>query len=407
MSPIIYNSMNEFVIVFWSVSEWDKMGRRPMIRALAKNLKGIANILYVDTPFSPVTTFLSNRERYNRINKKSSLDKISRNLYIFRPKGLLNTFIINKLGIQNIYWKKMGERIKKVLLELEWSDCKKLSWINYPYQISQLGVLDESLMIYECYDEYRSFSQDKKKNQWMSDLEDKLLKKVDIVFTTSGPLYESRKKLHSNVFLTPNGVEFNLFNKVKSNVEVLNDMAHIPYPIIGYIGRVRNWLDFELLKYISEKQPNWSIVFIGPCSTDEREVREFISNTKSNIFFIGEKKHKYIPRYLNIIDVCILPFKTNDLCNAVNPLKLWEYLAVGKPVVSSKLNSLEIFSNVIFLEDTKEDFVNRIDNILNNINNGYIRKRLDSGVELAKKHSWKTITKEIADILTAESHKIQ
>ena len=407
MSPIIYNSMNEFVIVFWSVSEWDKMGRRPMIRALAKNLKGIANILYVDTPFSPVTTFLSNRERYNRINKKSSLDKISRNLYIFRPKGLLNSFMINKLGIQNIYWKKMGERIKKVLLELEWSDCKKLSWINYPYQISQLGVLDESLMIYECYDEYRSFSQDKKKNQWMSDLEDKLLKKVDIVFTTSGPLYESRKKLHSNVFLTPNGVEFNLFNKVKSNVEVLNDMAHIPYPIIGYIGRVRNWLDFELLKYISEKQPNWSIVFIGPCSTDEREVREFISNTKSNIFFIGEKKHKYIPRYLNIIDVCILPFKTNDLCNAVNPLKLWEYLAVGKPVVSSKLNSLEAFSNVIFLEDTKEDFVNRIDNILNNINNGYIRKRLDSGVELAKKHSWKTITKEIADILTAESHKIQ
>ena len=114
-----------------------------------------------------------------------------------------------------------------------------------------------------------------------------------------------------------------------------------------------------------------------------------------------------MPRYLNIIDVCILPFKTNDLCNAVNPLKLWEYLAVGKPVVSSKLNSLEAFSNVIFLEDTKEDFVNRIDNILNNINNGYIRKRLDSGVELAKKHSWKTITKEIADILTAESHKIQ
>ena len=235
---------------------------------------------------------------------------------------------------------------------------------------------------------------------------DKLLKKVDIVFTTSGPLYESRKKLHSNVFLTPNGVEFNLFNKVKSNVEVLNDMAYIPYPIIGYIGRVRNWLDFELLKYLSGKQPNWSIVFIGPCSTDEGEVREFISKTKSNIFFIDEKKHKYIPRYLNIVDVCILPFKANNLCNSINPLKLGEYLAVGKPVVSSKLNSLEAFSNVIFLEDTKEDFVNRIDNILNNINNGYIRKRLDSGVELAKKHSWKTITKEIADILTAESHKI-
>ena len=330
--------MNEFVIVFWSISEWDRMGRRPMIRALAKNLEGIANILYVDTPFSPIVSFLSNRERYNRINNKSSLEKISRNLYIFRPKGLLNSFMINKLGIQNIYWKKMGERIKKVLLELEWSDCKRLSWINYPYQISQLGVLDESLMIYECYDEYRSFSQDKKKNKWMSNLEDKLLKKVDIVFTTSGPLYESRKKLHSNVFLTPNGVEFNLFNKVKSNVEVLNDMAYIPYPIIGYIGRVRNWLDFELLKYLSGKQPNWSIVFIGPCSTDEGEVREFISKTKSNIFFIDEKKHKYIPRYLNIVDVCILPFKTNDLCNAVNPLKLWEYLAVGKPVVSSKLN---------------------------------------------------------------------
>jgi len=399
--------MNEFVIVFWSISEWDKMGRRPMIRALAKNLEGIANILYIDTPFSPVATFLSNRERYNRIKNKPSLDKISRNLYIFRPKGLLNTFIINMLGIQNIYWKKIGEKIKKILLALEWNYNKKLSWINYPYQISQLGILDESLMIYECYDEYRSFSQDKSRNEWMSDLEDKLLKKVDIVFTTSGPLYDSRKERHSNVFLTPNGVEFNLFNKVKTNVEILNDMSHITHPIIGYIGRVRNWLDFELLKYISEKQPDWSIVFIGPCSTDEREVREFISKTKSNIFFIGEKKHKYIPRYLNIIDVCILPFKTNDLCNSINPLKLWEYLAVGKPVVSSKLNSLEIFSDVIFLEDTKENFVDCIENILQNLNSGYVKKRLDSGVELAKEHSWKTITKEIADILTAESHKIQ
>ena len=86
---------------------------------------------------------------------------------------------------------------------------------------------------------------------------------------------------------------------------------------------------------------------------------------------------------------------------------MWEYLAVGKPVVSSKLNSLEIFSDVIFLEDTKENFVDCIENILQNLNSGYVKKRLDSGVELAKEHSWKTITKEIADILTAESHKIQ
>jgi len=389
--------MNEFVIVFWSISEWDKMGRRPMIRALAKNLEGIANILYIDTPFSPVTTFLSNRERYNRINKKSSLEKISQNLYRFTPNGLLNEYAIKKLRIQKIYYKALEREINRIIQTLGWNGSQKISWVNYPSQINQVGVVNESLVVYECYDEYRSFSQDKKKNQRMSDLEDKLLKKVDIVFTTSHPLYNSRKELHPNVFLTPNGVNFTLFNKTSDSGKIIEDIDCITHPIIGFIGNITPFINLDIFRLLAEKHPDWSLVLIGPYDKRSNEVKKFMYKIKSrdNIFYLGSKPFEELHLYLNSFDVAINPFKINNFTNAINPLKIWEYMACGKPTVSTAIKPVKKYKDIIYVVDNKLEFTSMVENVLKDED----PKRIKKGIELASCHSWENITSKIVEII--------
>jgi glycosyltransferase involved in cell wall biosynthesis len=129
-------------------------------------------------------------------------------------------------------------------------------------------------------------------------------------------------------------------------------MIGIRRPILGYIGTVGEWVDFDILRDLARARPDWSIVIIGP-STSKR----FSSIMKScyNIHWLGEKEYQVLPTYLRGFDVCLIPFKVNEFTQRIYPTKLHQYLAGGKPVVSSPLPDLEPFSSwVEFYSDAKE-----------------------------------------------------
>ncbi len=144
-----------------------------------------------------------------------------------------------------------------------------------------------------------------------------------------------------NVHLVRNGTDFELFNQLTPN-GILKD---INGPIIGYYGAIAEWFDTELIVHCAMEHPDWNFVLIGStvgCDTSSLEKLK-------NVHLLGEKPYKELPLYLYHFDVCTIPFKINPLTLATNPVKFYEYLSSGKPVVTVRLPELEPYADLCYL----------------------------------------------------------
>ena len=235
---------------------------------------------------------------------------------------------------------------------------RKLSFKDFilgmarPFLSPVIKKLHPLLSYYDCPDEYREFPGFRADQRLLKKSEEDLLKSVDLVFCSSQWLREDKSHFNKNCFLIPNGVDLELFRNRDSDLENPPDMIGIEKPILGYIGTVGEWLDFDTLKDLARARPDWSIVIVGP-STSKRFYS--IMKSPSNIHWLGEKEYHELPKYLRDFDVCLIPFKVNEFTKRIYPTKLHQYLAVGKPVVSSPLPDLESFSSSVeFYTDAKE-----------------------------------------------------
>ncbi|MCX8042400.1 MAG: polysaccharide pyruvyl transferase family protein, partial [Thermodesulfobacteriaceae bacterium] len=159
------------------------------------------------------------------------------------------------------------------------------------------------------------------------------LKEVDLVCCVSNKLYEEEKKRFSErqLIYLPNACEYQHFNVTKNLDKVPEKMKTLlsEEPIIGYYGSLAEWIDYELLNYIAEQRPNWKIVLIGV------DYDGSIKNLKSlpNIHYLGPVKYEELPNYAVWFDVALIPFKRGEIAKATSPIKLFEYLALGKVVL--------------------------------------------------------------------------
>jgi glycosyltransferase involved in cell wall biosynthesis len=223
-------------------------------------------------------------------------------------------------------------------------------------------------------------------------MEERLLKKADIVFATSQYLYKEKINYNKNTFYMPHGVDVELFRKALStDTPVAEVLKNLRKPIIGFFGLVcSEWLDFELLKFMSEAHPEWSIVLIGKVADDVPNVDNW-----KNIIFLGPRNYTDLPSFCKAFDVAIIPFKITELVKNVNPLKLKEYLAAGNPVVSTRLPELEKYSGIISITNDYGDFVKFIEEI---IKNDDYQSRIKRS-ELVKDDSWEGKFNQISEII--------
>ncbi|OHB70910.1 MAG: hypothetical protein A2W17_03975 [Planctomycetes bacterium RBG_16_41_13] len=288
----------------------------------------------------------------------------------------------------SIGWKIVSRQIQKTIQKIGNKTNKVISWIYRPEQLHCVGLAKEDFTVYECYDEYSLSHIDGTFRPEVEDEENKLLEKADLVFTASHALFESRKKKHSNVHYAPNGVDFKLFNQAAlDNLPVANDLKKIPLPRIGFIGNLCGRIDFNLLEKIALHNKKWSVVLMGPV---EREVEKDLNSLQQqgNVHYLGYKPREILPQYLKGFDVCILPFKRHGWNEHSNPLKLWEYLSAGKPVVSTPIKEIETLQEVIWLAKDHEEFISALSKALHEVK----ERQTASGIEIARKHSWDDLT---------------
>ena len=219
----------------------------------------------------------------------------------------------------------------------------------------------------------------------------------DQVFVHSPGLMEKKGDINPQTDIVPNGVEYERF--AADQPEPLG-LAHIPSPRIGYIGVLKKTLDWPLLQFLSEERPEWSIVLMGPrtsLSQIDEPIREL--SRRRNVHILPGVPSSEVAPYPQHLDVCLLPYLADDYSRYVYPLKLHEYLAGGRPVVGTRIRSLEGFGDVIALASTPQEWLEAVEQALERQEQSLARVATRRAV--AQAHDWDLLVDRIAASIAA------
>ena len=249
---------------------------------------------------------------------------------------------------------------QKALLDDLFSKCRirdYLLWYYTPMALSFTRHLSPLGVIYDCMDELSAF---KGAPPALRQHELDLLKRADVVFTGGQSLYEAKQDQHPNIHAFPSSIDASHFAQARSLSEDPADQANIPGPRLGFFGVIDERFDIDLIKDVALARPEWQLVLIGPVvKIDQADLPRL-----PNIHYLGSKNYKELPAYLAGWDVALLPFARNESTRFISPTKTPEYLAAGKPVVSTSIRDVvrpygEL--NLVRIADTAEDFVTAVE----------------------------------------------
>ena len=201
-------------------------------------------------------------------------------------------------------------------------------WYETPMFAPHTEGLDPIASVYDCMDELAAFAQ---APEDVSDREAELLSRVDLVFTGGHSLFERKRHLHRGVHAFPSSVDAAHFAAARRPIEEPADQASIARPRLGYFGVVDERIDLGLLEHIADARPDWQLVVVGPVvKIDPDRLPE-----RPNIHYVGLRSYEELPAYVGGWDVAMMPFARNDATRCISPTKTLEYLAAGRPVVST------------------------------------------------------------------------
>ncbi len=382
---------NENIICISSI-DWDFIwqGHQEIMLALARDGNRVLFIENTGARSPGIRDFPRIRNRLkNWFSGVKGIRKEAENLYIFSPLILPFPYSRVSLWINKYLVLPILDRWRKVM---DFNNPVSWVFLPTPLSLSIIENLNSKAVIYYCIDNFRVSSAAAKKIKYP---EIKLMKRADLIFVTSKELYNYCSGYNDKVYIFPFAVNFREFEEIRlKKNEFPVELGSVNRPIIGYIGGIHKWLDLGLIKETAKKYPQYSFVFVGPIQTDISALAEI-----KNIYFLGKKEHKQIPLFINDFDACIIPYIITDYTKNVYPTKLNEYLALGKPVVSTALPEIINFNaendNLVLVGNTQEEFMNCIPEAVRDSDETIINKRIIA----AKKNSWPLRIEEMSNII--------
>jgi glycosyltransferase involved in cell wall biosynthesis len=238
--------------------------------------------------------------------------------------------------------------------------------VVWVYMITHQGapLLEQSaLTVYDCIDEWAGATSDPRLKRYFTQLDRQLCVDADVLFLGSNQLAAPRRALNDCHELVPQGVELAHFLPPADPMSSLPaDLLGLNKPIIGLVGVLnRERIDIELLCHLARSRPQWSIVLVGPVweGLDTASLARF-----ENIHLLGNKPREVLGQYLAGFDVCMLPYLINDFTRNIFPLKLFEYLAAGKPFVSTPIPACAEFPRLIRTAADRDAFLLAVEDAL-------------------------------------------
>ena len=228
-----------------------------------------------------------------------------------------------------------------------------IAWYYTPMMLPFSRDLDVDLTVFDAMDELSKF---KFAPEHLLELEQELIDKADIVFTGGSSLFEAKKDRHPNVHCFASSVDRAHFAKARSALFDPADQEDLPRPRLGFYGVIDERFDSELLDKVAAMRPNWSFVMVGPVV----KISEDDLPKRPNIHYLGGKTYAELPAYLSGWDVALMPFAMNESTEFISPTKTPEYLAGGKPVVSTPVRDVvRTYGDLegVKIASTPEEFV--------------------------------------------------
>ncbi len=317
-------------ILCFSHLRWDFVYQRPqhLMTRFAKQKR----VFYIEEP-------IFNAEHTNHLELK----KTENNLIVVTPH-LQHGINGQDVEIQQV-------KLLKDLFEEE-EITNYLFWYYTPMAQAIGNSFNPSFILYDCMDELSNFrfAPPELKNR-----EKELFAKADLVFTGGHNLYQAKKTAHHNIFPFPSSIDKQHFMQARGKNDP-EDQRDIPHARFGFYGVVDERFNIDLLREVAERKPEWHFIIIGPVVKIDPEILPRLSN----IHYLGSKSYYELPAYLSGWDVAMIPFLLNESTLYISPTKTPEYLAAGKPVISTSIKDVVTpygITNLVHIADTAEEFI--------------------------------------------------
>ena len=336
--PLVQEEQKPDYIV-WGVIDWHFRHQRPQQLALA--LAGTGRRVFYVSPnlidnepagFRPMTVDIS-----SRIFQINLFSRGAPSIYSSTPS--LET--VDQLR------RSLGE-------VLDWANCQQIiSLVQHPFWYNVASAIPNSRLVYDCMDHHEGFGNNA---QSLLELERSLLGEAELVITTSSWLDKAVTPHSNRRGLIRNAGDFKHFSKLPNNIYRDSQGRRV----IGYYGAIAEWFDADLVEAVAKQHPDCAVLLIG---ADTANVKNRL-NKLPNVTFTGEVPYNQLPYYLHGIAVCLLPFKVIPLTLATNPVKVYEYLSAGKPVVTMDLPEMVQFDGLVYKASDKDQFLAAVAQIL-------------------------------------------
>jgi glycosyltransferase involved in cell wall biosynthesis len=269
-------------------------------------------------------------------------------------------------------------------------------WYYTPMALGFTNHFSPVLTIYDCMDELSAF---KFAPTRLKELEKELFKKADLVFTGGQSLYEAKQKQHPRVHAFPSSIDKDHFAQARQALEQPSDQASIAQPRIGFFGVIDERMDLELLTAVADAKPEWQLVMVGPVvKIDPADLPQ-----RPNLHYLGGKSYKELPTYLSGWSVAMLPFAINESTRFISPTKTPEYLAAGKPVVSTPIRDVIRpygEQQLVHIAGTPEEFAAAIEKALAQQKDEQWREKVDSFLtNISWDKTWHAMVEQMSSVL--------
>lgn len=350
----IHNTKIKRDLICFAGCDWWYHNRGLFCPQVMKRLAKDYRVLFINSLGIRVPSLKKDKHALKKIFRKlfsvaRFLRKTDDGMYVFSPLSM--PFLKSKLCRRfNEFFLLCQIKFIIALIRLK----KPIFYVGCITAFEIVKKMSRQFLIYERTDLFEEMPGTDK--NYISSLDMDLSESADLVLYVNRALWEEGVKKNRNSMLIGHGVDFEIFANAEESNFIPEDIKDIPKPIVGFFGEISTKTsDLMLLEHIARQLSEMSLVLVGPISADVSVLR-----TYKNIYFLGQKKYEEIPHYGKVFDVAIMPWNKNKWIEFCNPVKVKEYLALGKPVVSTYYPEIEPYSDIIYVAHDYNQFVSHI-----------------------------------------------
>lgn len=344
-------------------------------------------VLFIDPPADPQDS-LSARDW------RSEGEQISKNMTLLSapPKSKA----ARRGGFWDVRYQRKLARYLSARVQ-EYALDKPVLWLTDPSGAELIGRFAHGPVVFDCQEALPEASGNKLSGPALRRAKqiERLTREAKAVLTHSEGMRKALEQWNPGTIVIPNGVDFELFQRARDEALAFpNDLFTVKNPIFGHIGALGDHLELSFVEQAAAAHPEWSFVFVGEYQ-DSEPVRRL--KQLRNIFLLGFKSQKQLPLYLCRFDVCVSLYKSSELSRDISPMKLFEYLASGKPIVSTPQPAQTLdYADVVYMAGTAGEWIEACRKAISERDAWKVRQR----ISYAKASSWDARVVEVEHTLT-------